>query len=105
MCLGMESNIEHNEKSQESIHIIGNQQPRMKCIRCPECGEEILMVPTLGKMIELIENHVSSHRRQPNTDVTVTRLKTPSIRTDLTKQVLQQASDMMDVRHKPSPWL
>ena len=105
MCLGMESNIEHKEKSQESIHIIGNQQARMNCIRCPECGEEILMVPTLGKMIEAIENHVSSHRRQPNTDVTVARLKMPSIRIDLTKQVLLQASDMMDVRPKPSPWL
>ena len=101
----METNIEHNEKSKESIHVIINQQFRMKCIRCPECGEEILMVPTLGKMIEAIENHVSSHRRQPNTDVIVARLKMPSIRTDLTEQVLQQASDMMDVRQKPSLWL
>ena len=105
MCLCMETNIEHNEKSQKSIHIIGNQQPRMKGIRCPECGEEILMVPTLGKTIEAIENHGSSHRKQPNTDVTVARLKTPIIRTDLTKQVLQQTSDMMDVRYKPSLWL
>jgi hypothetical protein len=101
----METNIEHNEKSKESIHIIGIQQPQRKCIRCPECGEEILMVPTLGKMIEAIENNVSSHRRQPNDDVTVARLKTPSIRTTLTEQVLQQASDVIDVRYKPSLWL
>jgi hypothetical protein len=101
----METNIKHNEKSKESIYIIGNQQSRVKGIRCLERGEEIFMVPTLGKMIGVIENHVSSYRRQPNTDVTVARLKTPSIRTVLTEQVLQQALDMMDVRNKSSLWL
>jgi len=101
----METNMELNEKSHESSEIIVNKQSRMKCIRCPECGEEILMVSTLGKMIEAIENHVSSHRRQPNTDVTIPRLITTSVRTNLTEQVLQLASEIMDVHHKPTPWL
>ncbi len=101
----METNLEFNEKSLEAIRVIDNKHSRMKCIRCPECDEEILMVPTLGKMIEAIENHVSSHRRQAQTDVAMSRLKMPSIRISLTEQVLQQASEMTDVNRTPSFWL
>jgi hypothetical protein len=63
------------------------------------------MIPTLGKMIEAIENHVSSHKRQPTTYGTMDRLKTPYIRTRLTEQVLQQASDITDFSSKPPLWL
>ena len=33
-------------------------------IRCPECGEEILLIPTLRVMNEAIENHVNLHKEQ-----------------------------------------
>jgi len=68
------------------------------------------MVPTLGEMIEAIDHHVSTHRKQPNADMAVAHLKTPTICLELTKQVLQRASNMIDAdltdsRQKPSIWL
>ena len=101
----METEIENYEKSKGNVNIQSNQQPQIKFIRCPECGEKIIMVPTLGEMIEAIDNHVSTHRKQPHADLTVAHLKTPTIRMELTKQVLQQASDMLDDTRKPSLWL
>ena len=76
---------------------------KMRCIRCPECGEEILMVPTLGKMIEAIENHIGTHRKQ-RTNRTEFTLEPTSIRTTLTEQVLEQASRLNGISLKPSPW-
>jgi hypothetical protein len=97
---------ENNEKSTENV----SEQPQIKYIRCPECGEKIPMVPTLDEMIEAIDHHVSTHRKQPNADLTVPHLKSPTICMELTKQVLQRASDMLDAdvtdsRQKPSLWL
>ena len=98
--------IENNEKSKEDV----SEQTQIKFIRCPECGEKILMVPTLEEMIEAIDHHVSSHRKQPDADLAVAHLKAPTICMELTKQVLQRASDIIDVdltdaRQKPSLWL
>ena len=90
----------YNTESKENIHSVGNQQSRMKCIRCTECGAEILMVPTLWKMVEAIENHAKLHRKQPTADLLVTDLRKPSIRADLTEQVLQKASDWMETLQK-----
>jgi hypothetical protein len=98
----MDINIERNEQSKESNNEVINPQPAKKFIRCPECGEEILMVPTLGEMIEVIENHVELHKKRPKNDVPFNHIKTPTIRIDLTQQVLLQASDMMDLPRKPS---
>jgi hypothetical protein len=98
----MDINLERNEQSKENNNEVSNQQPLKKCIRCPECGEEILMVPTLGEMIEVIENHVELHKKHPKKDVPFSHIKTPTIRIDLTQQVLVQASDMMDLPRKPS---
>ena len=33
----------------------------MQIINCPECGEEILVVPDLKKMAEALNNHVEKH--------------------------------------------
>ena len=87
----MKTNLECNEQSKESINETDNQQPPKKYIQCSECAEEIFMVPTLGQMIEIVENHVISHRKQTNNDVTLAHLKTPTIRTDLTQQVILKA--------------
>jgi len=90
-----------NNQKKNNKKII-DQQPAKKYIRCPQCGEEILMVPTLGEMIEVIENHVELHKKHPKNDVPFTHIKTPTIRIDLTQQVLLQASDTMDLSSKPS---
>jgi hypothetical protein len=89
----MEINVDCNETSKESIKEISNHPSSMKFIRCPECGEAMLMVSTLGQMIEVIENHLISHRKHPNNEGTLVHIKTPTIRMDLTHQVLIQASD------------
>ena len=102
----MVTNLEDNEKSRENL----TEHSQIKYIRCPECGEKILMVPTLEEMIEAIDHHVSTHRKQPNADLAVVHLKAPTICMELTKQVLQRASDMIDAdvtdaRQKPSLWV
>jgi len=97
----MEINDKCNVQSKESIKEISNQQSLKKYIRCPECGEAILMVPTLGEMITSIENHITSHRKHPHDDLTVAHLKRPIIQLDLAQQVLLQASDMLHPSQKP----
>lgn len=102
----MITNSENNEKSKETIA----EQTQIKFIRCPECGEKIPMAPNLEMMIEAIDNHVGTHRKQPHDNLAVAHLKTPTISMDLTKQVLQRAADMVDPdviepNKKPSIWL
>lgn len=104
--LFMITNLEKNEESKENVI----EQLQIKYIRCPECGEKIPMVPTLGEMIEEIDHHVSTHKKPVNDDVPVVHLKAPAICMELTKQVLERAADMMDTdvtdaRQKPSLWL
>ena len=36
--------------------------PKKGFIRCPDCGEEILMIHTLRVMQQAIENHVCKHK-------------------------------------------
>jgi DNA-directed RNA polymerase subunit RPC12/RpoP len=93
------------DKTEEEIINSPSRKSKMKCIRCPECGEEILMVPTLKKMIEAIENHVSTHKKQPSVEIDAPTLKPGLIRTDLTEQVLEQASETLEVSQKPPLWL
>jgi hypothetical protein len=102
----MITNLENNEKHEENV----TEQTHVKFIRCPECGEKIPMVPTLDEMIEAIDQHVSTHRKEPISEVPVARLKGPTICMELTKQVLERASEMIDddvsdARRKPSLWL
>ena len=94
-----------NEQSKENINQVNNQQPPKKYIRCPECGEAILMVPTLTEMIASIEDHVISHKKHPHDDLTVTHLKTPALQLDLAQQAVLQASEMTSPIQKPSLWL
>ena len=99
----METNTDDMELK-ERIPSVGNQLSRMRCIRCAECSAEILMVPTLGKMVEAIENHVNFHRKQPSADMLVARLRKDFVRANLTEQVLQQASEWVDVSPEPLHW-
>jgi hypothetical protein len=68
-----------------------NKDPTKKgYIKCPSCGEEILMIPTLRVMKEAIEKHVQIHKDQIKKD-RVLKYQTPIfIRLALMRQVLQQ---------------
>ena len=96
-CLSMEINNECNEHSKENINT-SNQETPKKYIRCPECGEAILMVPTLNEMIASIENHIISHKTHPHADLKVPHLKAPAIQTRLSP-----ASHTTSLRHHESP--
>lgn len=74
-----------------------------KFIRCPECGEEIMMVPTLTEMIEAIENHISNHRENPLGERVTGHIKAPCIRENLTEQVLIKAAELREP--KDSTWI
>lgn len=80
----------------KQIYLRTIEEPNKDCskrgfIRCPECGEEILMIPTLRVMNSAIENHVHVHKEQLKTDPIKEHQTAISIRLDLMSQVLQQA--------------
>ena len=60
-------------------------------IRCPECGEEILLIPTLRVMHEAIENHVHKHKELLKADPIKQHQTAILIRLSLMGQVLQYA--------------
>jgi hypothetical protein len=60
-------------------------------IRCHECGEEILMIPTLRVMHEAIENHVQKHKEQLKGDPIKEHQTAIFVRLSLVAQVLQCA--------------
>ena len=68
-----------NEEGTQNAQVIFNEEkvleiyqrvvvePNRNVVRrgyvcCPECGEEILLIPTLRVMGEAIENHIQKHR-------------------------------------------
>ncbi len=65
---------------------------RRGLIKCPECGGEMLMIPTLRKMNQAIENHVKVHKELLKDRPLLKQHKAMQIRLDLAQQVLQQAS-------------
>ena len=50
------------ELYERAVELPNKNVPSKGFIRCPECGEEILMIPTLRVMSEAIENHVRKHK-------------------------------------------
>jgi hypothetical protein len=70
-----------------------NDCPRKGFIKCPDCGEEILMIPTLRKMNEAIENHVKGHKEMLKDNALFRQHTAIQIRLDLAQQVLEKASD------------
>jgi hypothetical protein len=65
--------------------------PKRGFIKCPECGEEILMIPTLRVMSDAIENHVQWHKQNLMNDPIKAHKTAIMVRLDLLGQVLQQA--------------
>ena len=69
-----------------------------KYITCPNCGEQIQMMPSLSQMIEAIEDHLLTHKERnvfPKHDP-IRHPKSPSLNEDLTEQVLIRAAEIGD---------
>ena len=59
-------------------------------ITCPECGEDILIVPSLKKMNEVIENHVQLHKAEPASNILLKYTIPINIRLALARQILSK---------------
>jgi predicted RNA-binding Zn-ribbon protein involved in translation (DUF1610 family) len=57
-------------------------------IKCPECGEEILITPTLRRMNKAIENHVQIHREEQESNLLEKYTIPINVRFALAKQIL-----------------
>ncbi|MCW4019446.1 MAG: hypothetical protein NWF00_12350 [Candidatus Bathyarchaeota archaeon] len=60
-------------------------------VKCPECGKEILMIPTLKVMHSAIENHVKEHKEQLKGDLIKSYQAAIFVRLSLVSQVLSYA--------------
>ncbi len=90
---------------------VGNEEnaPHLnRCIRCPDCGEQILMVPDLTQMIEAIENHIATHK-DPHSDYprqdSLQHPQAPVLREDLTEQVLIRAAEIGGTLSRNQTWI
>ena len=90
-------------KEPKSTYTVDSDNPN-RCVRCPECGEEIQMVPTLTDMITAIEDHISIHREHSKTELGAAHIKAPCIRENLTEQVILRASELRETP-KDSAWI
>jgi hypothetical protein len=79
-----------------------------KFIRCPDCGEEIAMIPVLGQMIEAIEDHMTTHKNRqdhPKGEHVLQHPRAPNIEENLAEQVLTRAAEISDALSKNSTWI
>jgi len=88
---------------------VGNEESpshQNRYIRCPDCGEQIMMVPDVTQMIEAIENHISTHKvgEYPKHDP-IMHPKAPIIREDLTEQVLIRAAEIGGTLSRNQTWI
>ena len=74
-------------------------------IRCPDCGEQILMMPNLTEMIQSIETHLSTHDAQAKLNPIVAHLKEPVIEESLAEQVLMTAAEIRETPNKNQTWI
>ncbi len=86
-----------NENNLEELYlkvVTGPNDDHLKrgFIKCPDCGDEILMIPTLRQMNQAIENHVKVHKEILRDRPLLRQQTAMQIRLDLAQQVLKQAS-------------
>ncbi len=84
---------EDGEKSGKlKAKVVGLNRCQVKkgLIRCPQCGEEILITPTLRQMNEAIENHIQLHKDEIESNLLLKYTKPINIRLALANQILQQ---------------
>jgi DNA-directed RNA polymerase subunit M/transcription elongation factor TFIIS len=61
-------------------------------IKCSSCGAEIMLVPNVKLMSEVIEAHVEKHKHKIK-DPNAAEAEAESIRDDLITQILEKASN------------
>ena len=84
-----------------------NSPEQKRYIRCPDCGEHILMVPNLAQMIEAIENHISTHQNNseyPRHDP-IHHPNAPCMQEDLAEQVLIRAAEIGGTLSRNQTWI
>ncbi len=89
--------LDFNDEKLEEIYLRAVKEPNLNIVhegfvRCPECCEEILMIPTLRVMGEAIENHVCKHREALKADPVRAHRTAISVRLALVGQVLDQST-------------
>jgi len=67
------------------------EQLKKGLITCPDCSEEILLIPSLKYMSKAIESHIQSHREQLKTEPIKEYRTAIRIRLSLMEQVMLQA--------------
>ena len=95
IAVNMACEIDNEKLSQMYVKVVvepNQSYLKREFIKCPECGEEILMIQSLKMMNEAIENHVLIHKKSPNDNSIVMQCKSINMRLDLAQQVLKQAS-------------
>jgi len=76
---------------ERAVELPNKNAPLKGFIRCPECGEEILMIPTLRVMSEAIENHVRKHEEHLKLNPIKAHQTAILVRLSLMSQVLEQS--------------
>jgi hypothetical protein len=84
--------VKEDEKlKQMYARVVGPNQIYVKkgFIKCPDCGEQILITPTLRKMNEAIENHIQLHKKKIESKPLLNYTKPIIIRLALARQILE----------------
>jgi len=99
MVRGMDAHV-------KDVQVVRAEDPDIvyKFIRCPECGEQIQMVPALADMIAAIEDHISIHRENAKSSIVNSQVKTPCIRENLTEGISIQDATIRETP-KDSAWI
>ena len=83
-------NLEKIAEIYDRVVIIQDTPIKKGYIVCPECNQEILLVPTLRKMNEAIENHINKHRLEIEDNPLIKHIKPINIRLALARQTIEQ---------------
>jgi hypothetical protein len=100
MTVTVSSMSAHIDQTPES-----SPQTPNKYIRCPDCGEQILMMPNLSQMIESIENHLSTHEANAQLNPIVKHLREPVIEESLAEQALLTAAEVKETPNRNATWI
>jgi len=87
----LQTNIE--EMYQKVVTQPNDNYNKRGYIKCPQCGDHILMIPTLKAMNQAIEYHVKIHKELLENQPLQRQKTAIHIRLDLAQQVLRNASN------------
>lgn len=73
------------------VEAANKELPRKGLIKCPDCSEEILVIPSLKLMSKAIQNHIQGHREQLKSEPIKEYQTAIRIRLSLMEQIMQQA--------------